>query len=237
MKLLQIICLFFFIQLSFQKLPNKLKSGDEIRIVAPSGFLTQANRQQLKSSIDLLTSWNLKVTIGENIFKNSTPRGGFAGTDEERISDFNKAIEDPKVKAIFCARGGYGTPRIIEKIKFNLLKQNPKFVIGYSDITLILLFLESNSILGGVHASMPASSGFTDPLNSKSIHEIIFHHKPMSLVANHFPQNRNGKSKGKIIAGNVSLMANSLGTKGEIQTDGKILLIEEISENLYVCMF
>jgi muramoyltetrapeptide carboxypeptidase len=100
MKKLQLFCLLFFISLTIQQIPKKLKSGDEIRIVAPS--------------IDLLTSWNLKVTLGENIFKNSTSRGGFAGNDKERISDFNKAIEDPNVKAIFCARGGYGTPRIIE---------------------------------------------------------------------------------------------------------------------------
>ena len=232
------VVLFFSITVCSQeqsKIPPKLKAGDEIRIVAPSGFLTSANRDQLQKSLEMLASWKLKITIGENLFNNSTSVGGFAGKDSQRISDFNKAIEDDHVKAIFCARGGYGAPRIVKQFNFEKLKKNPKWILGYSDVTMILLYLEGHSIVGGVHSSMPASSGFNQMLNSKSIQNILFHHKLMNLIGEPHPKNRIGKAKGKIIAGNVSLMISSLGSIGEIQTDGKILLIEEIGENLYSC--
>eukprot|EP01080_Neovahlkampfia_damariscottae_P004607 gene4607-7989_t len=228
------VALLFFVFgfISAIKIP-KLKSGDEVRIVAASGFLTAANRAQLTKSIEMLKSWNLKVTLGENIFKNSTSVGGFAGLDAQRISDFNKAIEDDNVKAIFCARGGYGSPRIVNQLNFEKLKKKPKYVIGYSDVTLILLHMEGHGIPGGIHGPMPASSGFTTPSNAGHIKSILFLHLSKKIYVDRHNSNRNGKAQGKIIVGNVSLMANSLGSIGEIQTDGKILFIEEIGESLY----
>ena len=113
--------------------PEYLKKGDTVAIVAPSGVLKNYNDYILKAK-ELLKSWELEVVIGENVFNDN---GHFAGTDNQRSADFQLALDDKAIKAIWCARGGYGAMRVIDNLNFEKYKENPKWIIGYSDITAI----------------------------------------------------------------------------------------------------
>lgn len=220
--------------LSYVKFPQSLKPGDKVMIVAPSGALGAQGRQSIRNSLEIFKRWNLEVVLGNNLYKNTTVQGGFAGSDKERLEDLQEAISNPNIKAIFCARGGYGASRIIRDVKVDPLIQNPKWIIGYSDITIILTTLDKKNILGGIHGPMP-TSGFSHEPNVLSLERIIFRKNELTTLTG-LPHNlnRKGNAKGKIVGGNLSLLASSLGSASEVDTKGKILFIEEIGENLYV---
>jgi len=113
--------------------PPYLKAGDTVAIVAPSGILKNRERE-VQQAVDLLKSWGLHAIVGKHVFNKSDH---FAGTDAERCEDLQKAMDDPKISGIWCARGGYGTVRILDKLDYTKFKDNPKWVIGYSDITAL----------------------------------------------------------------------------------------------------
>lgn len=213
--------------------PSALKSGDTVGIVATSAALSQAAVEKLRATRSVFARWNLTVEFGKNLFKNTTSRGGWAGFDNERLADMQEMVSNPKIKAIFLARGGYGSSRIVASIDWSPLRSNPKWILGYSDVTIFLSTLDTMGILGGVHSEMP-SVGFDNPHNVDSIEKIIFKQNMMPLVGPKHSYNRQGSAKGKIVGGNLSLLAAGLGTKAEIDTRGKILLIEEIGESYYV---
>jgi len=210
--------------------PDFLKAGDTVSIVAPSGLLNNREKE-INQAKTLLKSWGLNVVIGKYVFNKS---GHFAGTDNQRAEDFQKALDNPNIKAIWCARGGYGTVRMIDKLDFTAFKQNPKWIIGYSDITAIhnQLNIEGSE---SIHAIMCTS--LTEDLkdieaNVTTFKSAIFG-DVLSYTINSSKYNKTGITSGQLVGGNLTLLHTMLGSKSSIDMDGKILFFEEIGEYAY----
>jgi muramoyltetrapeptide carboxypeptidase len=210
--------------------PEYLKVGDTIAIIAPSGVLND-HENYINKAKKLLESWELNVIIGKNIFNNY---GHFSGTDKERTKDFQRALDDKTISAIWCARGGYGAMRIIDDLDYTEYLKTPKWIIGYSDITAIhndLHILGSESI----HSIMCKSLEDKDINNDRSIQalkDVLFGNK-LSYNFNNKPENKLGKTSGQIVGGNLTLLHGLIGSKSSINTDGKILFIEDLGEYHY----
>ena len=209
--------------------PEPLKSGDTISILAPSGVLNNFDNKITKA-INIFKSWGLNVVLGNHIYDKN---GHFAGTDKNREKDFQKALDNKNIKAIWCARGGYGAVRIIDKLNFDNYLKNPKWIIGFSDITVIhnkLNFLNSESI----HAMM--ITGFEDiDQNNDSLSKlknVLFGDSLSYSIASN-KNNKTGKSEGIIVGGNLTLIQSTIGSKTELKMKDKILFIEEIGEYAY----
>lgn len=210
--------------------PPYLKAGDTVAIVAPSGILNNRERE-INQARDLLESWGLAVKMGEYVFNRA---GHFAGTDDERCEDFQSALDNPNIKAIWCARGGYGAVRILDRLDYTRYKAQPKWIIGYSDITAIhnqLHNLGSESI----HAIM--CTGLTEDLEEirpsiDSFKQAIFG-EGLSYTVAGSKYNRTGSASGPLVGGNLTMLHTMLGSETSIDTSGKILLIEEIGEYAY----
>lgn len=210
--------------------PDYLKVGDTIAIVAPAGILS--NRQfVIDKAKKLAESWGLVVIYGENMFNDDNH---FAGTDEERISDFQKAIDNPKIKAIWAARGGYGSVRILDDLDFTKFKKCPKWIIGYSDITAIHNHVH-NLGFESLHAIMGTSleDNIADIAESVSTFKDALFGEKLNYEINSSSYNKVGEAKGQIIGGNLTLLLTMLGSKTQLSTDGKILFFEEIGEYKY----
>jgi muramoyltetrapeptide carboxypeptidase len=209
--------------------PEYLKSGDTISIVAPSGVLNDFDNKITKA-INIFESWGLNVVLGNHIYDKN---GHFAGTDKNREKDFQNALDNKNIKAIWCARGGYGAVRIIDKLNFNSYLKNPKWIIGFSDITVIhnkLNFLNSESI----HAMM--ITGFEDiDQNNDSLSKLknVLFGNNLSYSITSNKNNKAGKSEGIIVGGNLTLIQSTIGSKTELKIKDKILFIEEIGEYAY----
>ena len=210
--------------------PEYLKKGDTVAIVAPSGVLKNYNGYILKAK-ELLKSWELEVVIGENVYNDN---GHFAGTDNQRSADFQLALDDKAIKAIWCARGGYGAMRVIDNLNFEKYKENPKWIIGYSDITAIHNDLHNNKS-ESIHGIMCKSLEKIDVDNNESISllkKTLFGEKlSYTIEGNNY--NIEGNSNGQLIGGNLTLLHCLLGSESSIDTDGKILFIEDLGEYLY----
>jgi muramoyltetrapeptide carboxypeptidase len=209
--------------------PEYLKSGDTISIVAPSGVLNDFDNKITKA-INIFESWGLNVVLGNHIYDKN---GHFAGTDKNREKDFQNALDNKNIKAIWCARGGYGAVRIIDKLNFNSYLKNPKWIIGFSDITVIhnkLNLLNSESI----HAMM--ITGFEDiDQNNDSLSKLknVLFGNNLSYSITSNKNNKAGKSEGIIVGGNLTLIQSTIGSKTELKIKDKILFIEEIGEYAY----
>lgn len=209
--------------------PEPLKSGDTISILAPSGVLNNFDNKITKA-INIFKSWGLNVVLGNHIYDKN---GHFAGTDKNREKDFQKALDNKNIKAIWCARGGYGAVRIIDKLNFDNYLKNPKWIIGFSDITVIhnkLNFLNSESI----HAMM--ITGFEDiGQNNDSLSKLknVLFGDSLSYSITSNKNNKTGKSEGIIVGGNLTLIQSTIGSKTELKMKDKILFIEEIGEYAY----
>ena len=210
--------------------PEYLKKGDTVAIVAPSGVLKNYKGYMLKAK-ELLKSWGLEVSIGENVFNDN---GHFAGTDNQRSADFQLALDDKSIKAIWCARGGYGAMRVIDNLNFEKYKENPKWIIGYSDITAVHNDLHNNKS-ESIHGIMCKSLEKIDIDNNESISllkKTLFGEKlSYTIEGNNY--NIEGNSNGQLIGGNLTLLHCLLGSESSIDTDGKILFIEDLGEYLY----
>jgi muramoyltetrapeptide carboxypeptidase len=206
--------------------PPLLKTGDKIAIVSPSRMITQ---NQLVVALEVLDSWGLEVVLGDHIYDS---HGYFAGADVFRLNDLQRAIDDQEIKAIFCSRGGYGMSRILDQINVQSLLNNPKWIIGFSDITAIHIKLNCVEV-ESIHGLMPVQFEYKGIENSlESLQNLLFNGKVDYKVEGN-DYNRRGKATGEVIGGNLSLLIDSLGTSSEIDTAGKILFIEEIDEYLY----
>ena len=210
--------------------PKFLKAGDTLAIVAPSGILK--NRQsEVNQAIDLLKGWGLHVVIGKNVFSKDDH---FAGTDEQRCEDLQGAMDDPKISAIWCARGGYGTVRILDKLDYTKFRQNPKWLIGYSDITALHNQFH-NKGFQSLHGLMCVN--LTKDLNeikeSVSTFKSTIFGKPVNYTLVGSQYNRVGESSGQLVGGNLTILHTMLGSETSIDTSGKILFIEEIGEYKY----
>ena len=207
--------------------PTYLQKGDTIVIVAPAGFLK--SEDSLKSGMALMESWGLKVKVGQNVFKKE---GHFAGTDAERLSDLQEALDDFEVKAIWCARGGYGINRIIDQLDFTAFKKQPKWLIGYSDITILLNHI-NNLGVASLHAMMATSTeAFKNELAVLSFKNALFG-KALNYEIPFETNNVLGEAHGILIGGNLAILAASLGTVSFPNLEKSIVFIEEIGEYKY----
>lgn len=210
--------------------PPYLKAGDTVAIVAPSGILNNRGKE-IDQAKELLKSWNLNVVVGAHVFNKA---GHFAGTDAERCEDMQTALDNPNVKAIWCARGGYGTVRILDHLDYTKYISNPKWVIGYSDITAIHNQF-NNMGSESIHAMNCTS--LTDDLEEikeslDSFKAAIFG-SPLSYSLKGSKYNRTGRASGALVGGNLTLLHTMLGSETSIDTSGKILFFEEIGEYAY----
>ena len=210
--------------------PPYLKAGDTVAIVAPSGILKNKTAviEQAKA---LLKSWGLHTVVGKHVFKQNNH---FAGTDDERCEDFQNAMDDPSISAIWCARGGYGTVRILDKLDFTKFKKHPKWLIGYSDITALHNQFH-NEGFESIHALMATS--LNESLDSINESISTFKHtlfgNALSYTLKGSRYNKNGTTSGQVVGGNLTLLHTMLGSKTNIDISGKILFIEEIGEYKY----
>lgn len=183
----------------------------------------------MTDAIALLESWGLEVILGETT---NASFHQFAGDDELRAADMQRFIDDDSIKAIIAARGGYGTIRMIDKVNFDRLKENPKWVIGFSDITLFHAHLYANYGLQTIHGQMPVNIPDASAKSLQSLknalfgHELSYHYKPNG-------QQKTGTARGELTGGNLSLLIASLGSVSDFNYDGKILFIEDVGEYLY----
>ena len=204
--------------------PAYLKKGDTIAIVATARKNIDDN---LKPAISWLKSWGLNVVIGNTI---GLDKNQLAGTDEQRAADFQTQLDNPNIKAIWCVRGGYGTVRMVDLLDFTKFKQAPKWIIGFSDVTVLHSHLNT---LGyqSIHGIMPVSSKATeeakDSLRKSLFGESLQYKVPCDQM------NKLGKASGVLVGGNLSILYSLLGSPSAIDCTDKILFIEDLDEYLY----
>ncbi len=206
------------------KQPPYLKKGDKIAITCPAKSL----QTPMRDAINLLQSWGLVVVLGETI---DAVFHQFAGTDELRAKDMQTFINDQEIKAIFAARGGYGCIRIVDMINWEPLIQNPKWIIGFSDITVFHLQLQSMAIQS-LHAQMPSSIPDSTTAGLESLRKALFNEELVYELPS-YEKNRIGTATGQLIGGNLTLLVASLNSVSDVDYDGKILFIEEVGEYEY----
>ncbi len=217
----------FVSQLYAQKkmiIPPYLKKGDTIAIVATARKNIEDN---LKPAISWLHSWGLEVVLGKTI---GLDHNQLAGTDEERASDFQAQLDNPNIKAIWCVRGGYGTVRMIDVLDWTKFKQNPKWIVGFSDVTVLHSHL-NNLGFASIHGIMPVSSKATEEAK-ESLRKSLFG-EPLEYIIPCDSMNRYGKAKGELVGGNLSILFSLLGSPSAVNCDAKILFIEDLDEYLY----
>ncbi len=205
--------------------PAYLQKGDTVAIVSTARKNPVDN---LKPTIDLLHSWGLEVVIGKTI---GLEQNQLAGSDEERAADFQTQMDNPNIKAIWCVRGGYGTVRMIDLLDFTKFKQNPKWVIGFSDVTVLHNHLNTMGYKS-IHGIMPISVPRATPAAIESLRVSLFGEKLSYEIA---PDSKNklGKATGEIVGGNLSILYSLFGSPSAIDCRDKILFIEDLDEYLY----
>lgn len=203
-----------------------MEDGDTIAIVSPSGPIKS---DSLDFAIETINSWGLKASIGKHAFDKY---GVFAGTDADRAADFQKALNDKKVKAILCARGGYGAIRIVDLLDFSKFMKNPKWIVGFSDITVLHAKIQSIGV-ESIHGTMAKSFPSVTEKSLKSLHDTLFGKYSQTVKSTKSKFNRAGKCKGELIGGNLSMLYSMRGVPFEYDYTGKILFIEDLNEYLY----
>lgn len=203
-----------------------LKAGDKVAIVALARKVAMAD---LAPAINILNSWQLEVVLGPSI---GASFHQFAGPDDLRLTDFQAMLDNPEIKAIFSARGGYGTTRFLDQVDFTLFRQQPKWLVGFSDVTALHCHVHRFNV-ESIHGTMPAlfaQPGAEAAVNS--LRQVLFG-EDISYNCLPHPLNKNGQASGVLIGGNLSLLVTGLGTASDIDTTGKLLFLEDLDEYLY----
>ena len=211
------------------KIPPYLQAGNTIALVCPSGFMAIEKAQ---TCIDVLQQWGYKVKVGTTVGSNSATY--FSGTDEERLVNFQQILDDEEVHAVLCARGGYGLTRIIDQISFKKFKKQPKWVIGFSDITVLHAHIYTNYGIATLHAPMAGAfndKGFNNEYVQSLKNVLAGKHSKYECAAHEF--NRKGEAVGELVGGNLALLAHLIGTPSDLKTKGRILFLEDVGEYLY----
>ena len=227
-KLLMLIFIFQSANIQAQipmKIPPSLQKGDTIAIVSTARKNIDDN---LKPAIDLLHSWGLEVVIGKTI---GLDNNQLAGTDAERAADFQQQLDNPNIKAIWCVRGGYGTVRMIDLLDFTKFKQSPKWIVGFSDVTVIHSYI-NNLNIATIHGAMPITVGKASVESIESLRKSLFG-ESLNYEIPFDAANRLGNTKGEIVGGNLSILYSLMGSNAQIDCKGKILFIEDLDEYLY----
>jgi muramoyltetrapeptide carboxypeptidase len=206
--------------------PHNLKSGSRIAIISPAGAV---NPVFVESAAKMLSANGFESVIYPSCYKKHFQ---FGGTDEERLADLQNALDDSSIDAILCSRGGYGAIRIIDKIDFSGFMKNPKWFIGFSDITTFHIAINNLGVMS-LHSQMTKDMHENPESDAvQNIFKILNGELPETTCENH-EFNRLGIAEGELIGGNLSIIYSLQGTKFEINTDGKILFIEDLNEYLY----
>ncbi len=211
------------------KTPPYLHKGDTIGLVCPAGFMPL--EKVLECVRVLNEEWGFKTKLGKTI---GTEFNYFSGTDEERLADFQQMLDDDDVKAVLCARGGYGVGRFIDQVDFSNFKKKPKWIIGFSDITVFHSHVYRNYYISTLHA--PMANAFNDGGYQneyvQSLRNALEGRKLKYQVASH-EFNRKGETIGELVGGNLAILAHLSGTDSDLKTKGRILFIEDTGEYLY----
>ena len=209
-------------------IPSYLKKGDTIGIICPAGCM---QKTAAITCIDTLKKWGLNVVIGSTV---GTQFNYFSGTDEQRLNDLQTMLDDDNIKAILCGRGGYGISRIIDKIDFKKFKKNPKWIIGYSDITMLHSHINKQLKIATLHSPMASAFNNEGYKNEfvlslqKALKGNAINYKCQSHILN-----KSGMAIGELIGGNLCIIAHTMGTKSCYDFKNKILFIEDIGEYIY----
>ena len=207
--------------------PEFLKPGDEVAIISPAFAIEDS---KVEEAVKFLENWRLNVHVGKNALKKNGP---FAGTDKERLSDFQGMTDNKRIKAIFCSRGGYGMLKIIDRIDLSSLKRDPKWYVGFSDITVLHLWLSEKIRIVSVHGEMPLN--YSNPEKTGETFDSLYYSlfggwKPVKWQGDFI---RPAEVSGEVTGGNISMIFSLTGTPAEPKTKGRILFIEEVGEYYY----
>jgi len=207
--------------------PNPIQKGDTVGLLA---LACKVDFEMLKPAIHLMENvWGLKVVLGGSL---TSEYHQFAGTDAVRAKDFQMMLDNPEIKAIFSARGGYGSARLLDSMDFTTFQKHPKWVIGFSDITAVHCHIHTLNI-ESLHATMPKlflQEG--GEISLESLRKVLFGEEINYKIEPH-PMNRFGKANGQLIGGNLAMLINVIGSKSDINYDGKILFLEDVNEYFY----
>ncbi len=204
--------------------PAYLKQGDKVAIIATARKISQ---EELQAAVTFLESYGLSVVFGKHLF---AIENQYAGSDAQRAEDLQWALDDAEIKAVFIARGGYGTVHLMESLSFERFLKSPKWIVGYSDITVLHNAIHRQGI-ETLHATMPINFHKHEEATRSMMQALMGGLKYTS--ASPHPLNRKGKASGEMVGGNLSLIYSLSGTKYDLDTTGKILFIEDLDEYLY----
>lgn len=208
------------------KKPEKLRRGDKVAIVCPASCVNE----DLEIAIDILESWGLEVLEGHTLCSNHNQ---FAGKDSQRTQDLQQFLDHPEVTAIFAARGGYGTVRIIDRLDFTKFYKQPKWIIGFSDITVLHSHLHQQYQIQTIHGQMPISFSESSKPAMDSLYHTLFGDKPSYQYKNKSHYHRLGDCSGMLVGGNLSILHSLIASESDIDYNNKILFIEDVGERLY----
>jgi len=214
----------------FHTIPPYLSPGDTVAIIAPAGYVSNRNGY-IQRADSLLKAWGLVPLHGENLFAKHYQ---FAGTDEQRAADLQWALDDSSIKAIWAARGGYGSVRILDKTDWSKFRENPKWIIGFSDITVLSMKAYSLGV-PSIHGIMPISLAHPNPERKPAIVTLknLLFGRQLKFAIPSDSLNIKGTGEGEIVGGNLSLLVSLLGSDLQLDTDGKILFLEDVGEYPY----
>lgn len=206
-------------------IPPYLKKGDTVALVCTARKFTP---EEAQPAIELFQSWGLNVKLGKTVGLDNFQLGG---SDDQRTSDFQQMLDNPEIKAIWCARGGYGTVRIIDKIDFSNFRNNPKWIIGFSDVTVLHSHIHNLGV-ATLHSIMPFSVPKADEKAKETLKKALFG-EAITYEVQNSTYNKKGSATGVLVGGNLSILYSLLGSKSSIDTTDKILFIEDLDEYLY----
>ncbi len=207
--------------------PAYLKKGDQVAIVSPARSITF---EEVHPAIRFFGRNGLETVLGTYVFSRHRQ---FAGTDEQRSRDFQHMLDNPNIRAIVCSRGGYGTARIIDRLDFTLFCENPKWIVGYSDATVLHSHIHRQFGIETLHAPMPVNIKGDQPDDSLQTMINALFGKRIAYTVPRAPLSTEGRAEGVITGGNLSVLCSLMGTSSEMDTTGKILFIEDLDEYLY----
>ncbi|NCU04912.1 MAG: LD-carboxypeptidase [Chitinophagaceae bacterium] len=211
------------------KHPPYLQPGDTIAITCPAGYMA---KEKAQTCVTVLQQWGYEVLLGKTL--GSKSKNYFSGTDEERLNELQAMLDAPEIKAILCGRGGYGVGRIIDRLDFTAFKKNPKWIIGFSDITILHAHINRNYKIATLHSPMAAA--FNDGgYKNKYVQSLkdALAGKKATYSCKHHRYNHEGKVTAELVGGNLALLSHLIGTKSDLQTKGKILFLEDVGEQHY----
>ena len=214
-------------------IPPYLKKGDTIGITCPAGFISL---EDIQPAVNKIKEWGFKIKVGDTVGKKDFSLGG---TDAERLADLQQMLDDKNIKTIMCARGGYGAVRIIDKINFNKYVLNPKWIIGFSDITVLHSHINRHFNMATIHSKMcnsfPSDWNLAEQIQKDTIESIrqCLIGKKMEYTVVPNANNKRGTAKGQLVGGNLKTLETLAGSSSDLNTRNKILFVEDTGEYLY----